>query len=110
MRRAEIPQAIDRALRLYQAGQLEPAEKIYRDILQLDDNHAQAHHFLGLLLHQRAANEEAVTHLNRSIALSPDNVSFRANAVAMYSALGLHEQAIEKARLVLARSPEHADT
>src|SRR5437867_2056217 len=46
------PQALDLAMRHYQAGNLQQAEQIYRAILQVDPYQVDALHLLGLIAYQ----------------------------------------------------------
>ena len=50
-----IQQAFDLAWRHLQAGQLQQAEQLYLQILQVQPNHLDALHFLGLIARQEKA-------------------------------------------------------
>ncbi len=47
-----IDQAFQQAIAFHQAGQLPEAERLYRTVLQIQPNHSDAHHNLGLLAEQ----------------------------------------------------------
>src|SRR5580692_10417272 len=81
MTQVTFEQAIQIAVRHYEAGQLQQAEAISRQLLARDPNHADALHLLGLIAH-RVNHPDAATLIRRAIALQPNN------ALA-YSNLGL---------------------
>src|SRR5438552_2708454 len=56
------------AHRHHQAGELAPAEDLYRRVLGIDPQHAMALHFLGVLLHQKGQSEAALELIRRAIA------------------------------------------
>ena len=52
MSQLTIQQAFDLAVRHHQAGHLQQAEQLYRQILAQQPGHADALHMLGLIAHQ----------------------------------------------------------
>ena len=70
------PDAFRKANQLHQAGRLDEAEKIYRQILEADPGHADALHFLGVLAHQKDRQEEAAELVSKAIAANPGNGMF----------------------------------
>ena len=55
-----IPQALQIAVLRHQAGRLEEAEALYRQILAAQPEHAAALQLLGLIAHQAGRHEVAV--------------------------------------------------
>ena len=51
---ATIPEALTTAIRHHQAGRLQAAEQIYRQILAVGPGQAEALHLLGLISHRPA--------------------------------------------------------
>lgn len=72
-------QALAVAVALHQRGQLDAAETVYRSVLRLAPEDADATHFLGMLLHQRRRHDEALALLRRSIALDPSVAGWHNN-------------------------------
>ena len=62
--------AFEMAVRNHQAGQLQLAEQLYRQILQSEPQHAGALHFLGLIAYQTGNDEQAINYMTQALALS----------------------------------------
>ena len=73
---ATIPEAHAVAMQFHQAGNLQQAEAIYRQILQADPNHADAWHLLGVIAHQVGQHDMAIQYISQAIALQSDNATF----------------------------------
>jgi protein O-GlcNAc transferase len=67
-----VPHAIDLARRYYQAGQLQQAEQLCREILQADAGHAGALHLAGLIAARTGRHDLACDYLNEALRLEPD--------------------------------------
>ncbi|MDD5248991.1 MAG: methyltransferase domain-containing protein [Rhodocyclaceae bacterium] len=72
---------IDSAFVLHAAGALAEAESAYRRILAAEPQHAEAQHYLGVLLHQRGLTEEG-------LALILDALERDAGSASRYNDLG----------------------
>ncbi|MDP2401098.1 MAG: SEC-C metal-binding domain-containing protein, partial [Actinomycetota bacterium] len=55
--RASIPGALQAALQHHNGGRLVEAEALYRQILSVQPNHADALHLSGLIINQRGEKE-----------------------------------------------------
>ena len=66
---ATISEALAIAIQHHQAGRLQAAEQIYRQILAVEPNHADAIHLLGVIAHQVGKHEVAVEYIGRAIGL-----------------------------------------
>ena len=97
------------ALRHHQTGRLEEAERLYRQILQADPNHADALHFLGVIAHQRGRNQAALELLNAAIAHNGRVASFYNNRGNVLKALGRMDEALASYRQALTLKPDHAE-
>lgn len=67
------------AIELHRRGQLDLAEPVYRSVLQLHPDDANATHFLGLLLYQRGKLAEGTALMRRSIELDPGVAAWHNN-------------------------------
>ena len=63
----------------HRAGGLRSAEKIYRRVLEVDSENANALHLLGLALHQRGENTEAAELIQRAIIIKPKQAVYAYN-------------------------------
>jgi predicted O-linked N-acetylglucosamine transferase (SPINDLY family) len=72
MSQLSIPQAFNLALQHQQAGRLGQAETLYRQILAVQPDHAEALHLLGLIAFDAHRFAEGEDYLRRAIALAPN--------------------------------------
>jgi protein O-GlcNAc transferase len=91
---ATIPEAFALGVQHHQAGQLQAAEQIYRQILQVDPYHPEALHLLGFLYHQAGRHDLAVDYINQAILLSGKQAPFHHNLGDAYRALGRFPDAV----------------
>ena len=101
-----IHQAFEIALQHHRAGRLAEAEGFYRQILQVQPNHAGALHFLGVIADQRGQHEMAMEWIRRAIALEPNNAAAHSNLGEAYRALGRLDEAIASYRRALEINPD----
>jgi protein O-GlcNAc transferase len=76
---ASIPQTLAIAIQHHNAGRLPAAEEIYRQILAVAPEHAEALHLLGVLAHQSRQHEAAVEYIERAIRQKGDVARFHNN-------------------------------
>ena len=93
----------------HQAGDLTLAEHSYRQLLDVDPAQADALHNLGLIVHQRGANDEAARLLRRAVEARPDDASFWNNLANVLRALERPSQAIDAYREALRLMPSHVN-
>jgi tetratricopeptide (TPR) repeat protein len=102
-------QAIQIALRHYEAGQLQQSEAICRQLLGLDPNQADALHLLGLIAH-RVNHPDAGVLIRRAIALQPNNAIAYGNLALVLQSQGKWDEAMECSRQALALHPNVPET
>jgi len=66
---ATISEALEIAVQHHQAGQLQAAEQVYRQILAADPNQIDALHLLGVIASRLGRHEEAALYISRAIEL-----------------------------------------
>jgi protein O-GlcNAc transferase len=97
------------ALSHHQAGRLSDAERLYRQILEIDPNHVDALHFLGVLAHQAGRNDVAVDLIGKAIARNGRVPFFHNNLGNALKAQGKLEEAVASYRRALALVPDYFD-
>lgn len=103
---AEIERLLRQAVADHQAGELDAAEPIYRQVLSADPDEINALNFLGVLLHQRERTEEGVGLLRRAVELLPENTTAQVNLANLLLALERSEEAEAIYRSALELEPE----
>jgi predicted O-linked N-acetylglucosamine transferase (SPINDLY family) len=104
-----VDQALAIAMQHHRRGELQPAEALYRQILQVMPQHVEATHFLGVLAHQAGHSEAALELIDRSLALAPNDAKFLSNRSEVLRALGRSREAIEALERALAIKPHDHD-
>lgn len=106
---AQLERTLQAALRHHQAGELQRAETLYRQVLAAHPDQPEALHYLGLLAHQAGQHEPAWELMRRAIAVFPASAVFHCNAAPVALALGRHELAEQLCRHALALRPEYPE-
>ena len=104
-----IAEALDIALNFHQAGQLDRAEAIYRQILQVEPENADALHLLGVLVHQTGRHAPAADFIARAIAINPNDGAYHNNLGMVYQALSESARAEACYRKALELRPGDAE-
>jgi tetratricopeptide (TPR) repeat protein len=91
---ATVAEAFALALRHQQAGNLQQAEQLCRQILKAAPGHADSHHLLGVLAYQTARYDEAVLSIRLAVTLNPVAAVFHVNLGMALEALGQPEEAV----------------
>lgn len=103
---ATISEALAAALQHHQAGDLEPAERIYRNILRQSPEHPVALHFLGVILHQVGRHQEAAEYIHRALEINPNDSATHSNLGNALQALGKLDEAAASYRKALQLNAE----
>jgi len=89
-----VQRACELALQHHRDGRLAEAEALYRQILEVQPNHFDALHLLGVIAHQSGRGDVAVDLMRRAIALHPNHPSALFNIAEAYQAMGRLDEAI----------------
>ncbi len=100
--------AFEEAMGQIGCGQLDAAEKLLHEALDLDHSFADAHYRLGWIYGQRGATEDAADSHNLAVHFDPEHVPAHAALAALHSAQGRHAQAIVQYLRILELTPEDA--
>ena len=104
-----LDEALSIAILLQQNEQWAAAADIYRTILDVAPDYADALHFSGVLAHQQARSEEAVALIERSLELEPDRADWYSNlGIVLQDRLHL-DDAIVAYRRAVGLDPDDAN-
>ncbi len=106
---ATISEALAIAIQHHQAGRLQAAEQIYRQILAVEPNHADAWDLLGVIAHQVGKHEVAVEYIARAVGLNENSAAFHNNLGGAYRALRRIPEALACFRRALELKPDYAE-
>ena len=98
-----------KSLQLHQAGQLQEAETVYRQILDIKPDFAEAHSNLGTVLQDLGRMDEAVPSYHKALAINPDYAEAHYNLGIAFKELGRLEESVASYQKALAIKPDHAD-
>jgi len=102
-------QLLREAFQHHQAGRLGDAERLYREILANDANHADALQLLGALAHQCGKGELAVTLIGKAIAIDRTNAVYHFNLAVILRDMGRFEEAADACRTNIRLAPNSAE-
>ena len=103
-----LAEALQAATQLHQAGRPRLAAEIYQRILNIQPEHADALHLLGLTAHQIGEHARALGLIGQAIRLKPSAGIFYNHLGKVQRALGQIEAAMASYRQALALQPDLA--
>ena len=106
---ATVSEALAIAVEHHQGGRLQAAEQIYRQILAVEPNQADAWHLLGVIAHQVGKHEIAVEYMERAIGLNGTEAVFHNNLGNALNAQGKFDEAVACYRRALELKPDYAE-
>src|SRR5437764_15009690 len=93
----------------HQAGGYEQAEQLYRKILILEANNADALHLLGLLLRQTGRVRTGIDLLHRAVSLNPSVSQYHNHLGQALRDLHRPDDAIDSFREAIRLDPKNAE-
>jgi tetratricopeptide (TPR) repeat protein len=93
----------------YQQGNFDKARTIFEGLVELDPDSANAHSALGGLLTLQQDDENAVTHLNRAIAINPSQIAPYVNLGEIYIRQQKIEDAVANLKKAIELDPDESD-
>lgn len=100
------PEGVQVAIRKHQAGHIEEAVKLYRQVLALNPNHADALHFLGVAEHQQGRSESGLKSIERAIEIVPEHPDAHNNRGNILKQLGRIDEAERAYRRAIELRPD----
>jgi predicted TPR repeat methyltransferase len=104
-----LPDALALALQIHRRGHLAEAEILYRKILGVAPDYADANQFLGVLLHQGGDSDAAIGLIQRSIGLNPGEPNYYNNLGNVLVEAGRLAEAADAYEKAIAPTPGHAN-
>ena len=101
---------INQALTEHRAGRLAEAERVYRQVLEIDPKHADAMHLLGMIAFQTGRLDQAGETIRKAIAIHPAAASYHSNLGNVLQAQDKLQEAAASYRSALALRPDLAET
>jgi protein O-GlcNAc transferase len=109
MGEGELEQLFRMAVQLHGAGRLAEAERIYRQILEVNAEHVGAIHHLGVIAQQSGRYDAAIELISKAIRLKPDVAEAHSNLGIALMAKWRVAEAIEAYRRAIQIKPDFAE-
>jgi protein O-GlcNAc transferase len=97
------------AVGYHREGRLEEAERLYRQILAIDDRHAESLHLLGMISFKRGRYAEAVEEIGAAIAIDGGQATYYSNLGNVLRAEGKYDAAVERYRRAVELKPDFVE-
>lgn len=101
---AAVSESLHRAIKYHEAGEIEQAEALYREIVRVDPGHADALHLLGVAAHQKSDHPKGVHFIRQAIAKSGGSALYYSN-LGTCTALNRIDAAIDAFREAVRLQP-----
>ena len=106
-RELTIDEAIAVAIGLQQQQHLAEAQQLYARVLDVAPRHPDALHYTGLLAHQRGRGDDAITLIEESLALVPNQADWHSNYAIVLQSRGRFDEAIAEYQRAISIDPQH---
>ena len=104
-----LEELTQKGMQLHLAGRMQDAEALYRQVLEVDPDHADANHLMGGLACQAGNPELAIGLISKAIAKAPDRPMYHFNLGTVYQSLGRLPDAAMSCRNAVALKPDYAE-
>ncbi|HEY8751110.1 MAG TPA: tetratricopeptide repeat protein [Tepidisphaeraceae bacterium] len=105
-----VEQLLRQAVQFHQAGQLDAAEGLYRQIIKQTPFDGKVLHLFGMLLFQKGQRKEGLDLLRRAIEIDPTIALYHVNFGSALAQEGHIQEALVETRKALALTPGDAQT
>lgn len=105
----QIATWLDQGMTLHRSGEIEAARKIYKQILQIKPEHADALHLYGVTAHQLGNYVQAVQFIQQSLQINPRNFYALNNLGSALRESAQLSQALECFQQACKLKPDYAE-
>ncbi len=96
------------ATQLHEKGQLAQAFALYKQVIALKPNHADALHRIGVIFHQNGQHHQAVACIGKAIEIGPDKAEYHCNLGSCFIHLQKPKEAEGQYKIALSLDPKSA--
>jgi len=104
-----IQHIFDAAIQFHRARQFHQAAPLYGKILQIDPNHADSLHLLGMVAAQAQQTTLAIDLIRKAIVVKPGVAAYHSNLGSILQGLGRLDEAADEYTLGLSLDPKMAE-
>jgi predicted TPR repeat methyltransferase len=101
---------LEKAMALHQQGHLEPAVKLYQELLEKNPDNPDALHYLGMAACSGGHFEQAFELISKAISIAPGYVQAINNLGVICQSMGKLPEAEECYHRVIELKPDHGDS
>lgn len=109
MKNATPEQIFEVAKKYHQEGRLENAELLYKSVLTVKPNLAEAWHLLGMVFYAKGNYIDALEHLKKAIELDKNNADYHNNIGEIYRMHGMLDEAELHFKFSIRLKPSNSD-
>ncbi len=97
------------ALQQFQAGRLDEAERLFRQVLAVNPRHADSLHLLGVIAYQTGRHDLAVDMIRKAIVINPREASLHSNLGNLLKEQGRLDEAVACYRKAVELKPNFSE-
>ena len=105
----KVEQLLQQGYDAVNARRVEEAESIFRQVIKIDPNNAEAYYNLGIALGQQRKLEEAVANFQQAIKLNPNNAGAYYNLGIALGQQRKLEEAVANFQQAIKLNPNNAE-
>lgn len=107
--RLSFEDALNAGIQFHQAGRLQDAENIYRQLLAVQPRHPEVLHLMGVCAHQKGDHASAVKLIEAAVDIQPGHPAAHNSLGAVLLALGQPGEALAALQRAVDLSPDYAE-
>ena len=92
---------LQNAVRLHEQGRLDEAETAYRQLLEINQEHTDVLHLLGMIAMQKKSYDSAIELLYKAVRLAPQTIAYEFTLAQALQESGHPKEALEHYKVVL---------